>query len=166
MIILSNAEAQEKYAKTSSGMRKILREVGIEPHKDIAFGIMCETPAAVFIIDELCQDGIDFVSFGTNDLTQTILGVDRNNENIAKLYSEFHPAVLRAIESVIKTCKAFRVETSVCGQAGSNPKMAEFLVEKGIDSISANIDAVHEIRKVVYETEKKLLLDAARPKLN
>ncbi len=142
--------------------KEILREVGLEPQKDIAFGIMCETPASVLVIDELCKEGIDFVSFGTNDLTQTILGVDRNNENIAKLYDEFHPAVLRAIESVIKTCKSSSVETSICGQAASNPRMAEHLVQQGIDSISANIDAVHEIRKIVFETEKKILLEKAR----
>ncbi len=142
--------------------KEILREVGLEPRKDIAFGIMCETPAAVLVMDELCKEGIDFVSFGTNDLTQTVLGVDRNNENIAKLYDEFHPAVLRAMESVIKTCKSFGVETSICGQAASNPRMAEYLVREGIDSISANIDAVHEIRKVAFETEKKILLENAR----
>ncbi len=142
--------------------KEILREIGLEPRKDIAFGIMCETPAAVLVMDTLCAEGIDFVSFGTNDLTQTILGVDRNNENIAKLYDEFHPAVLRAIESVIKICKSTGVETSICGQAGSNPKMAEHLVRQGIDSISANIDAVHEIRKTVFETEKKILLENTR----
>ena len=136
--------------------KEIAQKAGLEPHKNIKFGIMVETPAAVLIIDELCQAGIDFVSLGTNDLTQTVLGVDRGNSNIADLYNEFHPAVLAAIEKVVRACSKYGVESSICGQAGSNPKMAEFLVRLGIDSISANVDAVAEIRKIVSEVETKL----------
>ena len=136
--------------------KELAVQVGLEPQKNIQFGIMVETPAAVLIIEELCQAGINFVSLGTNDLTQTILGVDRGNTNIADLYNEFHPAVLKAIELVVKTCAKYGIESSICGQAGSNPKMAEFLVRIGVDSISANADAVAEIRKIVAETEEKL----------
>lgn len=136
--------------------KEIAVKSGLEPGKNVKFGIMVETPAAVLIIDELCQAGIDFVSLGTNDLTQTILGVDRGNANIADMYDEFHPAVLKAIELVVKNCAKYGVESSICGQAGSNPKMAEFLVRIGIDSISANADAVAEIRKIVSEVEAKL----------
>ena len=76
-----------------------------------------------------------------------------------------HPAVLREIGYVIKICRENNVETSICGQAGSNPEMVEFLVKKGIDSISANIDAVSMIKRKVWECEKKLLLTVAREKL-
>lgn len=141
---------------------KILREVGLEPQENIDFGIMVETPAAVQIIKEICEEGIDFVSFGTNDLTQFTLALDRNNENVANLYDEMHPAVLRQIKYVIDVCREYNVETSICGQAGSNPEMAEFLVRAGIDSISANADAVHKIRNIVAKVEKKILLDVAR----
>ncbi|HIH14178.1 MAG TPA: phosphoenolpyruvate synthase [Nanoarchaeota archaeon] len=137
--------------------KQILSEVwfgdGTSAALPIEFGVMVETPAAVLIIEYLCKEGIDFISFGTNDLTQTILGVDRGNENIAKLYSEKHPAVLRAIEHVIKICRMQNVKTSVCGQAGSDPEMAEMLFKFGIDSISANIDAVGKIRKKILELE-------------
>ncbi len=136
--------------------KEVAQKVGLEPQKNIKFGVMVETPAAVLIIDEICQAGIDFVSLGTNDLTQTILGVDRGNTNIADLYNEFHPAVLAAIEKVVKACSKYGIESSICGQAGSNPKMADFLIRIGIDSISANADAVAEIREIVAETEKKL----------
>jgi len=142
--------------------KEILREAGLEPRKDIAFGIMVETPAAALLIEDFCKEGIDFASIGSNDLTQTILGVDRGNERIAKLYSEFHPAVLKAIRRVIETCKQYAVESSICGQAGSDVKMAELLVRWGIDSISANADAVAAIREVVAKDEKKLMMDAAR----
>ena len=132
----------------------LAEESGLKPRRDIKFGIMVETPAAALIIEGLCETGIDFASIGSNDLTQTILGVDRGNTNIASLYSEFHPAVLKAIEHVIKTCKRFGVESSICGQIGSDPKMAKMLAEFGIDSISANPDAVQQIRQVVAEVEK------------
>ncbi|MBU1203681.1 MAG: phosphoenolpyruvate synthase [Nanoarchaeota archaeon] len=142
--------------------KEILREVGLEPLNDVEFGVMIETPASVWIIEELCDEGISFISFGTNDLTQTTLGVDRNNEKIQGIYDEMHPAVLREIEHVIDVCKRKGVETSICGQAGSEEEMVKFLVRKGIDSISANMDAVGKVSSVVARVEKKLLLDNAR----
>lgn len=145
--------------------KKILREVGLEPCEDIQFGVMIETPASCWIIEDICKEGINFVSFGTNDLTQLTLGIDRNNQRIAKLFDEMHAGVLGEIEKVVKVCQKYGVETSICGQAGSRPEMAQFLVKIGIDSISANPDAVHEIKEVVARTEKKLLLDAEREEL-
>ncbi len=131
----------------------------------VEFGIMVETPAAVWVIDDICKLGIDFVSFGTNDLTQYTLAIDRNNDLVQKHYDELHPAILAEISRVIKTCKKYHVQTSICGQAGSKPKMAAFLVRQGIDSISANPDAVQQIRQTVAITEKRLLLDAERRNL-
>lgn len=139
--------------------KQIMRDVGLEPCQALDFGIMVETPAACWIIEDLCKEGISFVSFGTNDLTQLTLGIDRNNEKIAPLFDELHPAVLGEIAKVIKVCRKYNVETSICGQAGSKPKMAEFLIHQGIDSISANVDAVDDIRRVVAKVEKKLLLE-------
>jgi len=142
--------------------KEIMREIGLEPVKAIDFGVMVETPAACWIIEDLCREGISFVSFGTNDLTQLTLGLDRNNQRLSKLFDEMHPAVLGEIAKVIKTCKKYHVKTSICGQAGSRPEMAEFLVHQGVDSISSNVDAVDEIRRVVARVEKKLLLDRER----
>jgi len=136
--------------------KEIMREAGLEPVKDIEFGMMVETPAACWIIEDLCKEGISFVSFGTNDLTQLTLGIDRNNQKIAKLFDEMHPAVLGEIAKVITVCRQYNVKTSICGQAGSRPEMAEFLIKHGIDSISANGDAVPQIRKVVAEAEEKI----------
>ena len=144
--------------------KAVMREIGLEPCKDVDFGVMIETPASCWIIEDLCKEGISFVSFGTNDLTQLTLGIDRNNAKISKLFDEMHPAVLGEIAKVIKVCKKYGVKSSICGQAGSRPEMAEFLVHQGVDSISANADAVREIRHVVAKTEKKLLLDAEREK--
>jgi len=131
--------------------KKIYDEVGLT----CEFGAMIETPGAALTIEKICDVGIDFISFGTNDLTQFTLGVDRNNSRVQKLYSEMHPAVLREIAHVIKTCRAKGVQTSICGQAGSKPEMAKFLVKEGITSISASPDAVQKVRKVVSKEENE-----------
>jgi len=142
--------------------KELLNEIGLEPLEEIEFGIMIETPSSVQIIKEICEEGIDFISIGSNDLTQFTLALDRNNAKVQDLFSELHPAVLKQIAHVIKTCREYNVETSICGQAGSNEEMAEFLVKSGIDSISANIDAVSKIKRTVAKVEKKLLLGVAR----
>jgi pyruvate,water dikinase len=134
--------------------KEIAKQVGLSLDK-AKIGIMVETPASVMIIDDLCKEGIGFASFGTNDLTQLVLGIDRNNEKLAHLSSEFHPAVLRSMEMVIKTCKRYGIETSICGESGSNPEMAKILMRYGIKSISCNIDAIDTIRKVVQQEEDK-----------
>lgn len=143
--------------------KELMKEVGLEPHKDVKLGIMVETPASAIIIEDIIRKaGIDFISFGTNDLTQLTLGIDRNNELVQKLFSEKHPAVVKLVEHVINVCKKYNVETSICGQAGSDPEMARILVKLGIDSISVNPDAIFLVRETVAREEKKLLLEASR----
>ena len=141
--------------------KEFMRKNGLDIDK-IDIGIMVEIPAAALIIDQFLAEGLNFVSFGTNDLTQYTLAVDRNNEHVAHLYNELHPAIMKLIEHVIIECNKVGVKTSICGQAGSNPKVAKRLVELGITSISANIDAVETVRDMVARTELQLLLKAAR----
>ncbi len=138
------------------------REVGLAPHEDVDFGIMIEVPATALHIDAFLDEGLDFVSFGTNDLTQYTLAVDRNNGHVAPLYDEFHPAVARLIRMTIEACNARDVETSICGQAGSDPNFVQDLVSWGITSVSANIDAMDRVRRAIARAERKLLLDEAR----
>ncbi len=143
--------------------KKIAREEGLDPNDDaFEFGIMIEIPAAALMIREMIDEGLDFVSFGTNDLTQYTLAVDRNNENVADLFDEHHPAIGRLIETVIKACRDQGVKTSICGQAGSDPRFVKKLIEWGITSVSANIDAVERVRRTIDQEERRLLLDAAR----
>ncbi len=141
--------------------KALMIEEGLNLEK-IDVGIMVETPGAALTIEDFIEDGIDFISFGTNDLTQYTLAVDRNNENVADLYSELHPAVLTLIEYVVERCNKAGVTTSICGQAGSYPEMAKRLVEIGITSISANIDAVATVRETVARAEKIIMLRALR----
>ena len=156
MIPLSQSPEELKKAKA------LCSEVGFEPHKDVDFGMMVEIPAAAIMIDEYIKVGIDFVSLGTNDLTQYTLAVDRNNEFVAKHYSEEHPAVMKLIERTIRKCAEAGVKCSICGQAGSVPHIVEKLVEFGISSVSSNTDAIADVRKTVARAEQKIILDAAR----
>ena len=141
--------------------KRHLESVGIDPEKR-SWGVMVETPASVMTIEDMADAGIDFASFGTNDLTQYTLAVDRNNGNVSNRFDELHPSVLKLIERTIEVCRDHDVDTSICGQAGSKPEMVDFLVEEGISSISANIDAVRDVQHEVKRTEQRLLLDSVR----
>ncbi|WP_254862428.1 phosphoenolpyruvate synthase [Halovivax gelatinilyticus] len=141
--------------------KKLMKESGIDPAKQ-TWGVMIETPASALSVEAMAEAGIDFASFGTNDLTQYTLAVDRNNEHVADKFDELHPAILRLIGDVIETCREHGVDTSICGQAGSKPDMVQYLVNEGISSISANIDAVRDVQHEVKRVEQKLLLDSVR----
>lgn len=140
-------------------VKKILREMHAEKMK---VGVMIETPAAVQLIKDFCEDGLDFISFGTNDLTQFMLAIDRGNEAVQYLYNEMHPAMKYQLAYVIRVCKRYGVESSICGQAGSNKEMVKFLVENGIDSISVNADKAAEIAEYVSEIENSLVAGTDR----
>jgi pyruvate,water dikinase len=159
MIPLSQSPEELKQAKA------LCSSIGFEPHKDVDFGMMVEIPAAAIMIDEYIKVGIDFVSLGTNDLTQYTLAVDRNNEFVAKHYTEEHPAVMKLIERTIRKCAEAGVKCSICGQAGSVPHIVEKLVAFGILSVSSNTDAIADVRKTVARAEQKIILDAARKRL-
>ena len=160
-IMIPLSQSPEELVKAKA----LCSEVGFEPHKDVDFGMMVEIPAAAILIDEYIKVGIDFVSLGTNDLTQYTLAVDRNNEFVAKHYTEEHPAVMKLIERTIRKCAEAGVKCSICGQAGSVPHIVEKLVEFGISSVSSNTDAIADVRKTVARAEQKIILDAARKRL-
>ena len=159
MIPLSQSPSELIQAKA------LCSEVRLEPHKDVDFGMMVEIPAAALTVEDYLAIGVDFVSLGTNDLTQYTLAVDRNNEFVAKHYTEEHPAVMKLIERTIKKCAEAGVTCSICGQAGSVPHIVEKLVKFGITSVSSNADAVAEVRKTVARAEQKIILEAARKRL-
>jgi pyruvate,water dikinase len=141
--------------------RDMMCEWGVDVESAI-LGVMIEIPASAVMIEDFVRAGIRFASFGTNDLIQYTLAIDRNNENVAGMYNPKHPAVLSLIHDAIQVCREYGVEISICGQAGSEPPMVEWLVENGITSVSANIDAIAKIRETVARTEQRIILESAR----
>ena len=139
---------------------EIMADVGIDADKT-RWGVMIETPASALQAESITDRPVDFVSFGTNDLTQYTLAVDRNNERVSDRFDETHDAVLSLITDVIEICRAKDVDTSICGEAASKTTMIRQLIDAGVTSLSVNIDAVRDTQHEVKRREQRLLLDTA-----
>jgi len=125
--------------------------------------VMAEVPSVVYRIPDYAELGIDGVSIGSNDLTQLVLGVDRDSEVCRELFDEEDAAVLDTIRQIIEVAHRCGLTASLCGQAPSNkPAFAEHLVRFGIDSVSVTPDSVTATRAVLASAERRLLLDALR----
>lgn len=135
--------------------KRIMGSVGLLRSPSFKLWMMVEIPVNVISIEDFLEVGIDGVSIGSNDLTQLILGVDRDNEKIAQYFSELNPAVQWALERTIKACHQAKVTCSLCGQAASDyPDLVEKLVHWGITSVSVNADAADKTRLAIAEAEK------------
>jgi pyruvate,water dikinase len=125
--------------------------------------VMAEVPSVVYRLDDYAALGIDGVSIGSNDLTQLMLGVDRDSEICREVFDEEDDAVLGAIHDIIVGCRRLGLTSSLCGQAPSNkPAFAAHLVRDGITSVSVNPDAADRTRRVLASAEQQLLLEAVR----
>jgi pyruvate,water dikinase len=158
---LTNLKVMIPFCRTTEEGRRVQAEM--EKHglkrgvNGLEIYVMCEIPSNVILAEEFCEL-FDGFSIGSNDLTQLILGVDRDSEIVAPIFDERNEAVKRMITQVIAVCRAKKRKIGICGQAPSDyPEFARFLVEQGIDSISLNPDTVFKATVAILEKEKALL---------
>jgi phosphotransferase system enzyme I (PtsP) len=126
-------------------------------------GVMIEVPAAVYQAEALSRR-VEFLSVGTNDLTQYLLAVDRNNSRVAELYNDLHPAVLRALIQVVEGARKFSRPVSVCGELAGNPLAAPLLLGMGVDSLSMSAGSLLRVKWIVRSISRaraRQLLQAA-----
>jgi len=138
---------------------KIMDEEGLKRGPDFKVWLMAEIPSNVILADQF-NKFVDGYSIGSNDLTMTLLGADRDNEMVAKIFDERNLTVKRAIGHLIDVAHRDGRTVSICGQAPSvYPEFVEFLVRAGIDSISVNPDAVKSAKKMVASIEQRIVLE-------
>jgi pyruvate,water dikinase len=143
--------------------KKLIEDSGLGDDRDMQLWVMAEVPSVIYWLEDYARAGIQGVSIGSNDLTQLMLGVDRDSEICAPLFDERDKAVQEAIKSIVKTCHKMGITCSICGQAPSYyPDFAERLVEWGITSVSVNPDVIDRARHNVAAAEQRMLLKLAR----
>ncbi|MBL7206505.1 MAG: hypothetical protein ISS36_02805 [Candidatus Aenigmarchaeota archaeon] len=128
----------------------------------IKTGLVVGTPSSGLEVESFCKEGVSYVLIDIDVLTQLVLGVDRNNKKITRLYSETSPAVLNIVRQIVQKCKKHGIETCIAGDSCSDPQTAEKFVEVGIGSISTDVESIDRIKAAIARTEKKLLLDNVR----
>jgi len=157
---LANVVVMIPFCRTIGEADSVLKVMG-ENHlkrgeNGLEVYVMAEIPSNIILADQFSQR-FDGFSIGSNDLTQLVLGIDRDSEELAKIFDERNEAVKRLISSLIETAHKYGAKVGICGQAPSDyPEFAGFLVEQGIDSISLNPDSVIGIIKRVAEVEQKI----------
>lgn len=162
---LTNLKVMIPFCRTVEEGRRVQREMArhglIRGVKGLEIYVMCEIPSNV-ILAEAFAEIFDGFSIGSNDLTQLILGVDRDSEIVAPLFDERNPAVTTMIARVITACRARGRKIGICGQAPSDyPEFAAFLVRAGIDSISLNPDTVLKTTAAIFQQEKANAAESA-----
>ena len=141
------------------GVKNYLEAEGLKRSPDFKLWMMVEVPSNIFLIEKFIEVGLDGISIGSNDLTQLILGVDRDSEILRDTFDERNEAVLMALEKAISTAKRMGITSSICGQAPSvYPDLTEKLVEWGITSVSVSPDMIGATREIISKAEERLIL--------
>ena len=161
----SNLHVMLPFVRTADELaacRALVDASGLPAQAGFELWVMAEVPSVLFNLERYAALGVAGISIGSNDLTQLLLGADRDSELLAE-FDERDPAVVAYLEQLIPRARSLGLRTSICGQAPSvHPEYAELLVRAGIDAISVNIDVVDRARRLIATAERRLLLDAAR----
>ena len=159
--MIDSEEEMDEIEKIIGEVKEGLREKDI-PFKDIMTGIMIETPAAVMISRELAIR-VDFLSIGTNDLTQYTLAMDRQNPLLKDKYNDHHPAVLRMVRMVVESAHKEGKRVGICGELAADTALTGKFLEMGVDFLSVVPACVLPVRKAIRETD---LSGVSAPKVN
>ena len=167
---LQNVKLMVPFCRTVEEGRRVIAEMAshglVQGERGLEVYVMCEIPSNVTLAAEFAKV-FDGFSIGSNDLTQLILGVDRDSELVAHLFDERNDAVTQTIAQVIRAAHAAGRKIGICGQAPSDyPEFAQFLVQQGIDSISLNPDSVLKTMLAIVEAEKSIARSAAEDAQN
>lgn len=147
--------------------RRRVEQAGLSQSPQFQLWIVAEVPSVLFLLPDYVKAGVQGISIGTNDLTQLLLGVDRDQAQMAAAFDERHPAVMQAIAQLIQMAKQAGIPCCICGQAPAQyPELIDQLVQWGIPSISVELDAVERTYNAIARAEQRLLLEAARRQLN
>ena len=155
--MISNVSEVEKAQELIKKAHRELTQEGVKVDYP-AVGVMIELPAAVYQTAELARR-VDFVSVGSNDLTQYLLAVDRNNPRVANLYSAFHPAVISALKQVVSLAKQEGKPVSICGEMAGDPGAALLLIAMGFDVLSMNASTLLKVKSVVRGVSMEVAKD-------
>lgn len=160
-----NLHLMVPFVRSARELRRIHAQIaasGLLDRRGFELWIMAEVPSVLFELPAYAAIGIDGISIGSNDLTQLLLGADRDSPLLGDTFDERDPAVQAAIHRLIEQARDLGLRTSLCGQAPSvHPEYAELLVRAGIDAVSVSVDAVDRTRRLLERAERRLLLDGA-----
>ncbi len=161
-----NLHVMLPFVRTLSEVKRLVRhieEVGLFDDPEFDLWVMAEIPSVLYYMPQYQKLGVRGISIGSNDLTQLVLGIDRDSELVAPLFNEMDEAVLDHIRQLLEKARTLGMKSSICGQAPSVfPEYANKLVQWGIDSISVNWDVVEKTIRNVASAETKLMLEDAR----
>jgi phosphotransferase system enzyme I (PtsI) len=150
--MITGVEELRRALEICAEARDELRREGRRFREDVPVGIMVETPSAAGIADLLAREA-DFLSIGSNDLIQYTLAMDRGNRRVSYLYRPLHPAIVRSIEAIVTAGHAAGIPVGLCGEMGSETRLAEVLLGLGLDEISMHSAALPKIKQVIRWTE-------------
>ncbi|RLC48021.1 MAG: phosphoenolpyruvate--protein phosphotransferase [Candidatus Cloacimonadota bacterium] len=146
--LISSLEEVEQSKKILEECKKELDSRNVKYDHNIKLGIMMEVPSAALMAEDLAKQ-VDFFSIGTNDLTQYVLAVDRNNERIAQLFDSYHPAVINLIEQIAKAGKKYRIPVALCGEMAADLQAVPLLIGLGIDELSMSSVSIPSVKKLI-----------------